>query len=51
LINGKLPPGMEGFLAQKIGGKINVAGAAINGSGAFLTISDAGKKAVETFMQ
>ena len=33
LVNGKLPQGMEGFLAQITGGKVGVVGAGINGAG------------------
>ena len=51
LTNGRLPAGMEGFLVQKLGGKLDIAGAGINSTGPYLVISAAGKKAVGGFFQ
>ena len=51
LVDGKLPKGMEGFLAQKIGGKVMVAGAGINGPGAHLVISETGKNIAQGFFK
>ena len=51
LVNGKLPQGMEGFLAQKTAGKVGIVGAGINGTGEELVISEAGKKVAESFFK
>ena len=51
LVNGRLPKGMEGFLVQKIGGKIGVIGAGINGTGTDWPISEGGKKVAEAFLK